>query len=241
LVKDVMDHPEKPVPSAIRGCLPEGVRNRSTREYREAVYSNAGHKNPILQLYLLTPPNGADPTDKPLIAHAFYWPGHSPDEFSLVSIGMEPASKNPSPKQFYKTVADVLANNGFPMSVQRLKTKVQETLPGCKDAFFDANIAKAGGNAKYAKVPGKDAYYHVDWASDPVAKIRQFVLECAVEILQDHQSHKMNELAVSVLAANPKLEGLFNPKSKAERDAVFADENLPQFGIVKNGKSLTIQ
>ena len=242
LIKDVKDHPEKSVPSAIRGCLSEGVRNRSTIDYREAVYLNAGHKNPILQLYLLTPPNRTDPTDKPLIAHAFYWPGHSPDEFSLVSIGMEPEPKNPSPQQFHKTVADVLAVNGFPMAVQRLKAKVQEVLPGCRDAFFDANVAKAGVSAKYAKVPGKDAYYLTDWASDPVAKIRQFILERAVEILQDHQPHRRDELATTVLSRNPNLQGLFNPVSDTEQKSVFADELLPQFRIEKvSKKPITFQ
>ncbi|MBQ3288815.1 MAG: hypothetical protein IJH50_05335 [Kiritimatiellae bacterium] len=242
MVKDVKDHPEKPVPSAVRGCLKEGERNRSTIEYREAVYSAAGHKNPILQLYLLTPPNGADPTDKPLIAHAFYWPGHSPDDFSLVSIGMKPEPKNPTLKQFFKQVEDVLAQNGFPMSVQRLKAKVLEAFPGCKESFFDAHIAQIDGGAKYAKVPGKDAYYHMDWTLDPVVQIRQFVLERAAEILLDHQPHERNALAGQIFAENPRLEGLFNPESSADKSATFVDALLPQFGIMKVcGKPITYQ
>ena len=232
MVQAIKDDSSISVPAAIRDCLPEGFRNRSAIEYREEVYANAGHVQPILQLYLLTPPVG--PTEKPLIAHAFYWPNHSPDDFSLVTIGMEPNSHNPSEQRFGETVADILAQNGFPMPVSKLKAAVLSALPDCSEEFFNTHIKHPLHGIKYAKVSGKNAYYHTDWALDPVAKIRHFVLERAAEILGDHQARAYKELAQTVLADNPALEGLFNPNSSQERNAVFADENLPQFGIVKN-------
>ena len=106
--------------------------------------------------------------------------------------------------------------------------------PECSEDFCDYHIKHPTADAKHAKLPGKKAYYHTDWSSDPVANIRQFILKRAVEFLQDHQPHTPKELASTVFASNPRLEGLFNPKKKEEWNAVFADENLPQFGIVKN-------
>ena len=232
LVTTIKNDPTKSVPPAIRDCLPEGFRNRSAIEYREEVYDNAGYCNPILQFYLLTPPVGS--TDKPLIAHAFYWPKHSPDDFNLVSIGMAPVTRNPSEQHFGEMVTEILSQNGFPMSVSKLKAAVLSVLPECSEEFFKAHIKHPIHGIKYARVPGKNAYYHTDWAHDPVAKIRHFVLERASEILQDHQPRSSADLASQVVSENPKLEGLFNHKSYQERNAVFADENLPQFGIVKN-------
>ena len=231
LVQAIKDDSSISVPAAIRDCLPEGFRNRSAIEYREDVYANAGHVQPILQLYLLTPPVGS--IEKPLIAHAFYWPNHSPDDFSLVTIGMEPISHNPSEQRFGEAVADILAQNGFPMPVSKLKTAVMAVFPDIED-FFNSHIRHPAAGITYKRVPGKNAYYHTDWATDPVAKIRQFVLERAAEILRDHQKRTSKELSNQVFAENPKLEGVFNPNSSQERNAVFADENLPQFGIVKN-------
>lgn len=232
LVATIKDNPNISVPAAIRDCLPEGFRNRSAIEYREEVYANAGYVQPILQLYLLTPPIGS--TEKPLVAHAFYWPNHSPDDFNLVSIGMSPTTHNPSEQRFGAAVADVLAQNGFPMPVSKLKPAVLALLPECTEDFFNTHIKHPAPGVKYAKVPSKKAYYHTDWAVDPVTKIRHFVLERAAEILRDHLARTRNELANQVFADNPKLDGLFNPSSNPEKSAVFADENLPQFGIVKN-------
>ena len=216
LIADIKDDPHKEVPPCIRDCLPESFRNRSSINYREAVYANAGHVQPILQLYLLTPPEGSDPTDNPMIAHAFYWPGHAPDDFALVSIGMAPTSHNLSEERFGETVAEILSQNGFPMPVSKLKVKVLELLPECSETFFDQHIAHPANGIKYAKFPGKKAYYHTDWAQDPVAKVRQFVLERAAEILADGLPHERNALAGRIVSETPNLGGLFNPNSNAD-------------------------
>ncbi len=240
LAQEIKNDPSKSVPTAIHECLPEGFRNRSAIEYREAIYTNAGHVQPIMQLYMLEPPTGS--TEKPLIAHAFYWPNHSPDDFNLVTIGMAPVAHNPSVELFNETVAEILSQNGFPMHKDNLRTAVFAALPECTEDFFEEHIKHPANGAKHAKLPNKKAYYHTDWASDPVAKIRQFILEQAAEILADHQPHKREDLAKTVFANNPKLKGLFNYESNADVNAVFAAENLPQFGIVKtSGSPVTFQ
>ena len=82
----------------------------------------------------------------------------------------------------------------------------------------------------------------MDWTLDPVVQIRQFVLERAAEILLDHQPHERNALAGQIFAENPRLEGLFNPESSADKSATFVDALLPQFGIMKVcGKPITYQ
>jgi len=70
----------------------EGVRNRSSTEYRERLYSifhdeTGRPRNPILQAYLITPPAGVDADGKPLVSWSFYWPDLPPDDFHVVSIG----------------------------------------------------------------------------------------------------------------------------------------------------------
>ena len=120
------------------------------------------------------------------------------------------------------------------MAVSRLKEAVLRAMPECKPEFFDRNIANPPDDIRYAKVPGKAAYYHTDWSSDPVEKIRRFVLDKSADILRRaHQPRPRDiaELASQVVAENPKLEGLFNPSSYADRTSVFAPENLPEFGI----------
>ena len=76
----------------VHDYLPEGIRNRSATKYRERVYSlfhdeTGLPRNPILQAYLVTPPQGLDTDSKPLISWSFYWPDLTPDVFHLVSIG----------------------------------------------------------------------------------------------------------------------------------------------------------
>ena len=240
LAKQIKDDSSKSVPTAIHECLPEGFRNRSAIEYREAIYANAGHVQPIMQLYLLEPPTGSK--EKPLIAHAFYWPNHSPDDFSLVTIGMAPVAHNPSVELFNETVAEILSQNGFPMQKDNLMAAVFAALPECTEDFFTTHINHPTDGAKYAKMPKKKAYYHTDWVADPIKEVGQFILKRAAEILADHLEHERNALAQQVFAENPKLEGLFNPDSNADVNAVFADENLPQFGIKKtSGSPVTFQ
>ena len=238
LAEDVKNHPEKEVPRGLMDCLGESVGNRSAISYREVVYNIAGVMNPIMQIYLVTPPEAVDAAGCPIICPAFYWPSHSPDNMSLVSIGMEPISQSPVARRLWEIVADQLRVNGFPMAVSRLKEAVLRAMPECKPEFFDRNIANPPDDIRYAKVPGKAAYYHTDWSSDPVEKIRRFVLDKSADILRRaHQprSRDIAELASQVVAENPKLEGLFNPSSYADRTSVFAPENLPEFGIGRDG------
>jgi len=200
------------IPPCIRDCMPEGFRNRSAAEYRERVHDFANHARPTLQLYLLTPPEGADSTDSPMIAHAFYWPCHVPDEFHAVAAGLPP-SRPPSPDiaAFGIAVAEVLFENSFPMTPSGgLRAQVVARVEHCTDNFFNLNIARNPSGAPYAKIAESDAYYHLAWADDPVAKLRQFVVDRAVDVLSDHAPHQERDLATQIMAENPRLQSVFS-------------------------------
>ena len=212
LLDAVHANPRIDIPPCLRDCLPEGFRNRSAAKYREQVHDNAGHTRPTLQLYLLTPPPGTGTADAPLIAHAFYWPNHLPDEFHAVAAGLPPSGRPPRPSvsEFVRTVEDVLFENGFPMTPGGgLRAQVVARLANCDADFFNQNIAHPPSGSHYAKVPESDAYYHTAWAADPVAKLRSFVVDRAVEILGDHAPHEERDLATQIMAENSKLEGVF--------------------------------
>ena len=204
--------PRIEVPPCLRDCLPEGFRNRSAGKYRESVHGEADHKRPTLQIYLLTPPQGTEATTAPLIAHAFYWPSHLPDEFHAVAAGLPPSGRPPKPPitDFVKAVEDVLFETGFPLTPGGgLRERVIARLANCDADFFNQNIARPPSGSQYAKIPGSDAYYHLSWATDPVARLGDFVVDRAVEILGDHNPHEERDLATQIMAENSKLEGVF--------------------------------
>lgn len=245
LVEDVSRHPEKEVPRGLMDCLGESIGNRSAIAYRETLYDISGVTNPIMQIYLVTPPDEVDAGKCPIIVPAFYWPDHSPDNMSLVSIGMEPVSNSSTSQKFWDVVAEVLRRNGFPMSAAKLKEAVHTAASEYKPDFIDRNIANPPGGVKYAKVPDKAAYYHTDWANDPVEKIRRFVLDKAADILRRGGVHprpiNVEDLSMQIVTENPKLEGLFNPKSREERNRVFANENLPSIGLGREGSTIFVR
>ena len=228
LIAHVKANPATEVPAAIRDCLPQGFRNLSTFEYREAVYANAGHKRPILQFYLLTPPEGAETDTVPLIAHAVYWPDHASDEFDLNCVGMEIADKRrvPGPRAIEAAIVEILRQNDFPLSVARLRTKLQQALPDCPSSA----ISQLKGGS-YLPFPGKEAYYLAEWSMDPVEDLHRFIRERAVEILRDGQPHERRDLAQQIFAENPKLEGLMDLGNSAELKTLFAPEYLAGRGI----------
>ena len=212
LLDAVHADPRIEVPPCLRDCLPEGFRNRSAGKYRESVHGEADHKRPTLQIYLLTPPQGTEATTAPLIAHAFYWPNHLPDEFHAVAAGLPPSGRPPKPPitDFVKAVEDVLFENGFPLTPGGgLRERVIARLANCDADFFNQNIARPPSGSQYAKIPGSDAYYHLSWATDPVARLGEFVVDRAVEILGDHNPHEERDLATQIMAENSKLEGVF--------------------------------
>ena len=251
LSASLTDEGELP-PCFRKKCLPHGYHNRSSTEYRERVYEMAGYRRPILQIYLLTPPDGSAATEDPMVIHAFYWPKHTPDEFDVVSVGLPaPEKKGPPLGKFGKTVADVLEENGFPMrsggKVSEgggLREKVVSLLAadGCDEAFYNANIAKNLWGAPYKAMPAphSDCYYHVGWAEDPIAKIRGLILQWALEVLADHQVHEERLLAQAVVAAHPLLIGVY-PIVQGQDVVmvtddwreIFTDEVLAENGIEK--------
>ena len=240
------------LPACFRNCMPQGYRNRSSTEYREAVYEKADYRRPVLQIYLMTPPDGSEATEDPMVIHAFYWPKHTPDEFDVVSVGLPaPEKKGPTLGKFGRTVAEVLKKNDFPMKsgdkegvggglCQKVIGLLAED--GCDAAFYWSNIAKNLAGAPYKSMPEpySDCYYHVDWAEDPVAKIRGLVLEWALNVLADKEAHEERNLALDVVAAHPKLIDVY-PLVHGQDvvmvtdnwRAIFTDEVLAKNGIEK--------
>ncbi len=243
---------EGELPACFKNCMPQGYRNRSSTEYREAVYEKANYRRPVLQIYLMTPPDGSEATEDPMVIHAFYWPKHAPDEFDVVSVGLPaPEKKGPSLGKFCQIVADVLKENGFPMRSGGLskeggglREKVVGLLAadGCDEAFYNANIAKNLWGALYKAMPEpySDCYYHTSWAEDPVAKIRDLVLKWALNVLSDKAAHEERNLALDVVAAHPKLIDIYPIVHGQDVvmvtdnwRAIFTDEVLAKNGIKK--------
>ena len=212
LLDDVRSDLRKEVPPCLRDCISEGVRNRSSGDYREEAHDRAGHRRPTLQLYLMTPPEEAGATDVPLIVHSFYWPDHIPDDFHAVAAGLppKPTPQHPDAAAFGAAVAAVLSENDFPMTPGGgLRDQVIARLPHCDEDFFNQNIAGNQSQAPYAKVPNSDAYYHTAWAQDPIQKMREFVVDQAMEILGDHVPHEERDLATQIMAECPKLRTVY--------------------------------
>lgn len=223
------------VPPEIHGCLreiSEGIRNRSAAKYMANVHARANHTNPVLQMYLIRP-RGEGPETTPLVNFSFYWPKHENDGFYLLSIGME---EPPKPEQRIRAAVErILQANQFPMGVHPLRRKVKELFPEYDAQCCELNIPPPNpplAGIHYARYPGKDAYYHLD-LPNPQEMVAQFILDKAVEILQDGKPHKRKDLAARILNNNyEKLGGLFNDVSGSDVNDVFSPERLQQRGII---------
>lgn len=249
---------ERSVPEGIHGQIRgklEGFRNRASSEYMEAVHKRAGNLKPILQIYLLEPPNDVYLGDLPLVTFAFYWPAHEPDKFLAVTTGLEDAPPPPPPRKFYKAVENVLSEWNFPMPTKRLRNTVMERLgPSCTPGFFDAHIAKQHDGWQYEPVPGRNAYMPKGWGGEGgeeekkacvEARLDAALLAEAVQFLQgDNEPHKATDLFVNILEKE-ELGDFFSAKfSKdlARFNGLFTDEVLAANGIKKVcGRPITFQ
>ena len=198
------------VPPCLRDCISEAVRNRVSGEYRELVHGYAEHNRPTLQFFLMTPPAEAETSAVPLIVHSVYWPSHVPDGFHAVAAGLPPREViHPTDEDFGNAVVAVLTANGFPMTPGNgLRDQVVAHLEHCDEEFFNQNIADNPSKAPYVKIPGTNAYCLSAWADDPLAKLREFVLDRAMEIFADHAPHEERDVATQIVAENQKLAGV---------------------------------
>ena len=229
----------------IRGKL-EGFRNRASSEYMEAVHARAGNRKPILQIYLLEPPE-ANLGDKPLVTFAFYWPAHEPTNFCAVTTGLEPRPPAPLPRKFYDAVEAVLKEWDFPMATRRLRNTVIDRLgPGCTKDFFDKHIAKIPEGRQYEPVPGRDAYKPKGWGDKEAKEIGEsidgqllFIMLFAALafIRKDCKQHKSADVFSKVLE-DPKFGDFFSVGSTND----FAKFNKAMMALftAENGDEKTV-
>ena len=212
----------EPVPSSIHGLFHgklEGYRNRSSSEYMGRVHAAAAHVKPTLQFYFLTPPKDAKGVRDPLLALSFYWPGHEPDIFHAVSVGLEAKVPTVSRRRFFETVVEVLTEYAFPMEVGRLRQTVLHRLGvSCPESFFNRNLAKPPAGYDYVKMKKRNAYVLTSWANDCEKKLDEELLATAASILKrDGKPHTAEDLYLQVLSEQPKLQDLFTKSNSGDR------------------------
>ena len=220
LVEQLKADNTKIIPRGIHGLfrkLNNGYKDRSSAEYMERVHNHAGHTNPTLQLYLITPPEGLLVTDKPFVSLAFYWPEHESDGFHANCVGLAIEQKTPSDRQFYKAVEEELTQYNFPMPASMLMSNVTRRL-SCNDGFFSRTIRKEIEKRNYAVFEGRHAYYLKSWSQNPEERLRRELLRVAIEFLQEYrQPVKRNDLLEEVLQRYTKFKGFFNGRKKEDQ------------------------
>lgn len=237
---------DKGMPDAIHGQFQgklDGFRNRSSTEYLEKVHKLAENTKPILQVYLIEPPEEAQNLAEPLVAISFYWPAHEPTNFCAVTTGLEPRPPAPSLRKFYDAVEAVLKDWNFPMATKRLRNTVMERLgPGCTAHFFDTHIAKIPEGRRYKAVEERNAYVSLDWndydstyekisLNDRLAKALVWGAICYLR--RDSSPHKSSDVFSTVLS-DPKIGDFFsagNPNDLAYFNSLFTEELLSNEGI----------
>lgn len=238
------------MPKSIHGLfrlLNNGYNDRSTWEYMELVHKQANHTNPILQIYLFCPPEESVATNYPLVSIAFFWPGHSSDDFHANCVGIELEHKNPTERQLFKAIEEILRQNNFPMTTTNLRGSVINRLAGCTERFFTANVRKNIEQRKYAAFPGRDAYYLKEWSPSPEERLQRELLNATLEYLMTlgHPIRRDN-LLKNVLLLNPKFKGLFSSRENSRDQALLSrlltDELLKENGIeIVSQRPLTYQ
>ena len=229
------NHPEFVAAACIRGCLPEGIRNRSSVEYCELVHEVAGHETPVLQLYFVTPPDSM-PQDEPPVSISFYWPKHDPGIFQIGTVLPPPPPPHPTRGQIWTAIGEILRNNNFPMTTHPLKDALMLRFPNEIDAIYWGNVVDGQEAGGYRKFPGKKAYYSLAWVGgeDPVAKVNQELLICVEEVLKrDHARHTSAELVEQVERENTRFEGVADFNTTILNNKLLTDENMALYGIRK--------
>ena len=213
---------------SLLNSVSQGLRNRSDKDYLAETHK-APYNNPILQIYLIKPPEDQNMM-KPLIALTVYWPDHEPTGFVAATLGLSEdllavptrrrTGNNISQEQFYTAVRDILLEAAFPLPPAILTQRVCARL-GCDIAPYSAAIQKMQLQYGYRKLPGGH-YCPLDWAE----KLYQERL--ASPGLSDEERAVFNEfLAGKLLVRNdigveifwgPKKELLRRPLQKALYD-----------------------
>jgi hypothetical protein len=229
------------VPARIHDHFDEvspGFRIGSSAEYMGNVHRLAGHKRPVLQLYLIRP-RGSAPDATPLVNVSFYWPDHDPDTFHAVAVdGSAYFGRPVDEATFFHAVENFLRDYNYPMSGAALKKLVVGHFAGrCPEGYFDAAIRNPlhGYHFHSFRLLGgtKDVYCIDGWGdgddTSDEGLLREELVQTAVAIL-DRTPHALGkeELRARVFAEKPKLQGLFSDAQYRHvmTDQVFADEGI---------------
>lgn len=229
------NHPDHAPAACIRDCMSEGFRNRSAIEYYEKAYEVAGRSVPVLQLYFVTPPEG-EPQDNPYISISFYWPKHSPSLYQMGTVCAPPVPGHPDEREIYGALGEILRNNAFPMTSEKLKAALMQRYPAESESIYTMNVVDGQVPAGYRRLQGKHAYYSLDWAGDddPIEKINREVLTAAVEIIRrQRRIFRSQEIVDSVLRENRRLEGVADLTTTILNQQILTNEVLAAYDISK--------
>ena len=245
---DYIDYCETHLGSEIapcfRSCFAAGYRTRTSLEYFEKVHELAGHTRPVLQLFFITPSQHGVSTEVPIVSVSFYWPNHSAELFQIGTVFAPPPPPHPSSLQVKMKIGEILANNNFPMTTQKLKNALMVAYPDEQDAIYYQNVVSGQEVGEYRELPGKNAYYSEAWAGDedPIAKIKQELLACVVEVLrrardlaenEKDKRRSAREIVDQVTRENSRFEGIAEFNTTILNQQLLTDENMALYGIQK--------
>lgn len=227
----------EPLPNSFHSLLDlvsKGYRNRSASDYLERTHDVPPFKNPILQIYLINPPEGTLNDGHPVISVAVYWPDHQPEGFVPKILGLPEDFLRTritiTTERFYQTVENLLRESNFPLQVSVLRSKVCGEL-GCDETYFTQRICKEDQMQQfnYESFPGKDAYCISGWA-DGTTHLerlnREFCFAAYETLLQSAEELSTLELMQKTIARESKFKGFFNPQlapGRSDFNTMFRD------------------
>lgn len=235
-------HPGNEIAPCFRSCFAAGYRTRTSLEYFEKVHELAGHTRPVLQLFFITPSQRGVGTDVPIVSVSFYWPNHSAESFQIGTVFEPPPPPHPSSLQVKMKIGEILANNHFPMTSQKLKDALMTVYPNEQDSIYYNNVVSGQEVGGYKPFPGKNAYYSEEWAcgEDPVERVNRELLTCVIEVLKRDDpethapiKHRATELVDQVMRENSRLDGIVDFNSVILNQQLLTDEVQAQYGISK--------
>lgn len=228
-------HPGYAPAPCIRDCMSEGCRNRSSIEYYEKAYDIARRKDPVLQLYFVKPPDG-EPQDKPYLSISFYWPKHAPSRYQMGTVSAPPPPGHPDEAEIYAALGEILRNNAFPMTSEKLKVALMQRYPAESESIYFMNVVEGQASGGYRRLRGKHAYYSLGWAGeeDPVEKIKREVLMAAVQVIRrQRRTFRSQEIVDIVLRENRRFEGVADLTTTILNQQMLTDEVLAEYDIAK--------
>lgn len=233
-IRYLENHPNQEMAPCIRQCLSAGVRTRASTEYCERVHANAGHEAPVLQLYFVTPPDGK-PQDTPYLSISFYWPKRSPVGYQIGTV-CAPVPGHPDEREIYGKIGKILRREQFPLTSEKLKAKLMEEYPMESEAIYYSNVVGGQSAAGYRRLPGKNAYYSLDWAGDedPVEKINHELLTIVVGVIRSQMRiFRSQEIVDKVMREHSRFRGVVDLTTTILNQRILTEEVMARYNISK--------